>query len=202
MNDIIPNLIFPFVYLDSSFLYRTNNAMMQKLTRKLLSNNPQKFNLLLDELVVASATDRLYYEQIICLQRENIISALITYEALNPELTVHSPNLISLFGNITNRSTAKSLSCPSNKKDLILWGENVKVKTYISAAMAILNSTCIVADGAFLSLSIGRRLTQYIPSDNMFYILKCENMPQKFGDNAIVHELTPKKFIEILYSQI
>lgn len=201
MKDIIPNLVFPFVYLDSSFLYRTNNTMVQRLTRKLLSKNSQRFDVLLDELVVASTADRQYYEQIICLQQKNVISALITYEALNSELAVHSPNLISLFGNITSKSNISSQPHPSYK-DLVLWDENVKVKAYFSAAMAILNSTCIVADGAFLSLSIGRRLTQYITSDSKFYIFKCENMPQKFGGNAIVHELPPKKFIQILYSQL
>lgn len=194
--------MFPFVYLDSSFLYRTNNAMVQKLTRKHLYNNPHKFNILLDELIIASAADRLYYEQIVYLQRKNIISALITYEALNSELAIHSPNLISLFGSITNKATLNSPSPPLYNEDLVLWDENVKVKTYISAAMAILNSTCIVADGAFLSLSIGRRLTQYITSDSMFYILKGENIPQTFGSNAIIHELPPKKFIQILHSQL
>lgn len=202
MEDIVPNLIFPFVYLDSSFLYRKNNAMVQKLTRKHLYKNPQNFNILLEDLIIASAADRIYYEQIINLQENNIISTLITYEALNSELAIHSPNLISLFGNITPSENIKSLSFPYYNQNLVLWDENVSVKTYNSAAMAILNSTCIVADSAFLSLSIGRRLTQYIASDSLFYILKSGNIPETFGSNAIVHELPPKKFIQILHSQL
>ena len=73
MKKSFPELAFPFVYLDSSFLHRTNNVAVQKLTRNLLAKNPQRFHALLDKLIVASKADCSYYERIIHLQQENII---------------------------------------------------------------------------------------------------------------------------------
>ncbi len=201
MKDPFPKLTFPFVYLDSSFLCRGNNSAAQKLTRKLLSHNPQRFHSLLDELITASKADYSYYEKIIHLQHRNIISALVTFEALNPNLVTESPNLISLFGNI-NIVPAINNACYAFGEDLVLWGENVKTKTYIAAAMTILNSSCIVAEDAFLSLSVGRSLTQYITSNSVFCVLKSNDGPKNIGDNSVVYELSPKKFIQILCSQL
>jgi hypothetical protein len=202
MKDSFPELAFPFVYLDSSFLHRTNNIAAQKLTRHLLAKNPQRFHALLDELIVASKADYSYYESIIHLQQKNIISTLVTYEALNSALAIHSPSLISLFGNIENVLPISSSRSSYFFDDLVLWGENVKVKPYIAAAMEILNSSCVVADDAFLSLSIGRSLAQYVTSDCVFYILKCGNQLQNYGGNSVVYELPPNKFIQILHSQL
>ena len=202
MKNSFPELTFPFVYLDSSFLHRTNNVAVQKLTRNLLTKNSQRFHALLDELIVASKADYSYYERIIHLQQENVISTVVTYEALNSALAVHSPSVISLFGNINNTLPISSLRPSYSFEDLVLWDENVKVKPYIAAAIAILNSSCVVADAAFLSLSIGRSLAQYVTSDCVFCILKFGGQLQNYGGNSVVYELPPKKFIQILHSQL
>lgn len=202
MKDIFPKLIFPFVYLDSSFAYRKKSDSVQKLTRNLMIKNPQRFYALLNELMIASQVDYPYYKRIIQLQRENVISTVVTYEVFHPSLVVDSPSLISLFGSINNIPFINSSSIPHFSEDLVLWGENVKTKSYIAAAMAILNSSCVVADDAFLSLAVGRGLVQYVTSDCLFYILKCRNQPKNHEKNSVLSQLSPEEFIRILHAYL
>lgn len=202
MKDIFPKLIFPFVYLDSSFAYRKKSDSVQKLTRNLMIKNPQRFYALLNELMIASQVDYPYYKRIIQLQRENVISTVVTYEVFQPSFVVDSPSLISLFGSINNIPFINSSSIPHFSEDLVLWGENVKTKSYVAAAMAILNSPCVVADDAFLSLAVGRGLMQYVTSDCLFYILKCRNQPQNYEKNFVSSQLSPEEFIRILHAYL
>ena len=70
MNITFPELNYPFVYLDGSFLHRENTDIAQKLTRKLLHKSPRRFSILLEKVILESKSDALYYEQIIYLQKK------------------------------------------------------------------------------------------------------------------------------------
>lgn len=201
MNNTFLNLSYPFVYLDSSFLQRTNNRNAQKLSRNLLIKNPLRFKSILDDLIAASKDDAPYYDAIIELQKKGVISNVITFEALNPALALRSPSVISLFGNIFYTLSTTNSQLSDSYSDLVLWGENVNSKKYFSAAMIIMNSQCVVADAEFMSLSVGKGLVQYITSSCTFYVV-CANRFQSFDGIDEVYKASPREFILSLYSQM
>ena len=199
MNITFPELNYPFVYLDGSFLHRENTDIAQKLTRKLLHKSPRRFSILLEKMILESKSDALYYEQIIYLQKKDIISTLITFESLNTELILQSPSIIPLFGSISRTYVDRGDYISQINDDLILWEENVNLSVYTKAAMTILNSSCVVADENFLSLMVGRNLIKYITSNCTFCVLKSGKPTQNDGGNHIVYELPPISFIQMLY---
>ena len=52
MNITFPELNYPFVYLDGSFLHRENTDIAQKLTIKLLNKSPRSFSILLEKMIL------------------------------------------------------------------------------------------------------------------------------------------------------
>lgn len=201
MDTVFTDLIFPFVYLDSSYLYRANSSVAQKLTRTTLAKNPRRFCMLLEEVVDAAKADYRYYDGVISLQRKKIISTLVTYEATNPALTACSKEIIQLFGRISVDDFIASSRQLEFADDVVLWGETVKTNTYYAAATAIADSTCIVADANFFSLTVGWDLANYIKSDCVFILLS-SNKPERFlGENYIDCKLSPKEFIQLLCSR-
>lgn len=201
MDTVFTDLVFPFVYLDSSYLYRTNNSVAQKLSRTMLTKNPKRFRFLLEEITAAAKADYPYYDGVMCLLRKKLISTLVTYEATNPALATCSNKIIQLFGRIS----ADEFIVPSRPfelvDDVVLWGEEVKTKTYYAAAMAIAESTCIVADANFFSLSVGIDLAKYIKSDCVLILLSSNQPESVLGGNYIDCKLPPKEFIRLMCSR-
>lgn len=197
MKNMIPELSYPFVYLDSSFIYRSNSNAMQKLTRTFLDRHPHEFYNLLEELALAAEADAPYYKRIVCLQNRNIISTLITFESLNKELMTCSPHIIPLFGRIDGEEEG---GVAVSGDDIVLWGEKVRLNVYMKAAMEILKSPCVVMDNTFLTLSVGRSLTKYITSNCILCILKSGMQQLSYEGKHILSELSPDQFIQRLCS--
>lgn len=198
MDELFRKLQYPFVFVDSSHAFRIGDTNIKKLTRSLLKKAPQKFLSLIEDIENSGREDTLYYERIIQLQKQGIISSLITCEAVNQRIIDSKTDVIHLFGTINSMSICL---CDNNLRkdevpDLVLWGENVCYKTYIRATNAVLNASCIVVDGTILSLQIGQLLLEHTTQHCPIYYLS----DKKKGGNHTEYDLPPKEFIQLLSS--
>lgn len=196
MDSIFETLQYPFVFVDSSHAFRTNSSNIEKVTRSLLKKAPQRFWSLIQEIKNSGCEDSQYYEQIIRLQKRGMISTLITCEAVNQRLIDGSTDVIHLFGTINSACTKDEIAQKNELPDVVLWGENVRYKTYIKATNALINASCIVADKTILSLQIGQLLLQHTTHHCPIYFLSCREK----GGNHTEYELPPKRFIQQLAS--
>lgn len=191
MSDIFEKLQCPFVFVDSSHAFRTNSNDVVKLTRNLMRKNPGKFWSLIEKIEDSGCEDTLYYEQIIQLQKRGVISSLITCEAVNQTLINRSTDVIRLFGTVNSMTHKGTVVQITGMPDVVLWGEDVRYKTYIKATNALLNASCIVADKTILSLQIGQLLLQHTTHHCPVYFLS----DRKKGGNHTEYDLPPKQFI-------
>lgn len=181
----------PLVYLDSSNILRTPKSNLEFLTRQFAAKYPQKFHDTLAKIKTSSEYDNEYYWQINELLHQGKIFTLITLETANEMILKHNSQIIALLGKMQT----------SEEDNLVLWGENVAIKTYHRAAMSIVNALCIVADVNFFKISVGRSLLKYVPTECGFYILSTETVRPPMETDYVVCELTPKKFIQQLFSE-
>lgn len=196
MSEIFEKLQLPFVFIDSSHAFRANNSNVTKLTRSLIKKAPQRFWSLLNEIESYGREDTSYYEQIVQLQKEGVISTLITCEATNQKLIESSTDVIYLLGTINSMHSCNKNLRKTELSELVLWGENIHYKTYIKATNALLDASCIVADKAILSLQIGQLLLLHTTQHCPVYFLS----DRKKGGNHTEYDLPPKQFIRQLAS--
>ena len=196
MDELLGKLQYPFVFVDSSHAFRTSSTNIEKLTRGLLKKAPQKFWSLIEDIEKSGREDTLYYERIIQLQKQGVISSLITCEAINQRIIDGQTDVIHLFGTINSMCLSDKDICKAETPDLVLWGENVYYKTYIRATDALLNASCIVADKTILSLQIGQLLLEHTTQHCPIYFLS----DTKKGGNHTGYDLPPKEFIQQLAS--
>ena len=180
---------FPFVYLDSSTLMRSN-INPKILTRKAAINNTKEFVNSLNNIVQLSNMDDNYYKSICKLIEENLINRFITYESINKMICEDDFKKIFLF-------VKKTLHCNySEEKDWILWNEEISHSKFYEAAMAIADSQCVVIDSKFISLDVGKSLMNYITSKcTVFFV---GNITYNNIENAKVISSSPLEFIEEL----
>ena len=191
MSDIFEKLQYPFVFVDTSHAFRTNSNNVVKLTRNLMRKAPEKFWSLIGIIESSGCEDTPYYEQIIQLQKQGVISSLITCEAVNQTLINRSTDVIRLFGTVNSMSHKGTMAQRTGLLDVVLWGEDVCYKTYIKATNALLSASCIVADKTILSLQIGQLLLQHTTHHCPVYFLS----DRKKGGNHTEYDLPPKQFI-------
>ena len=180
---------FPFIYLDSSSLLRSNiNPEIFK--RKALEKDKLTSNSLLKKITTLSSQDDEYYRNICRLVNKNIISNFITLETINQTICNDEAKKIFLFGKKPQHFNYV------NMKHWILWGEEISHSNFYKAAMAIADSKCVVIDEKFLSLDIGRQLMHYITSKCTVFVLG----DKKYDgiENAFFIKMSPNKFVEEL----
>lgn len=180
---------YPFVYLDSSYIFRSNKISPQQLTRKFLNQNPQKFNSVLAQIKEGAEGETNYYQKISVLQQLGIISSLISFEVFHEDIILPSSNTVRLFGQYS------SLLC--EKSPIILWGENVRENMYLKAAALILDATFIVADSKFFSVAVGRELRKYAVNNKKLMLLSNHDNTKETVFAA--HSMSPYNFISDLY---
>lgn len=195
MLTIYKNLKYPFVYLDSSFLLRSNKYHSQIFNRKYANKHNESFLSTLNKLKADSDVDSEFYNQIMYLQQVNIISTLITYETCNRILFNNSFKQVSLFGSVI-RAT-ESIDCNDG---LILWDEEVNYKNYNTAAISIAEATCIVADPIFFEINVGKALSQYISINCKVILLGNIKTCTNLNTNYTTINLLPQKFMHDLIS--
>lgn len=194
MSGFLDKLKYPFVFVESSHAFRTNNTNIEKLTRGLLKKTPQKFWSLINDVENSGREDTPYYEQIIQLQKKGLISTLITCETINQKIIDSQTDVIHLFGAANSMCLSDKEPCKTGLSNLVLWGENVSYKTYVRATNALLNASCIVVDKTIISLQIGQLLLEHTTQHCPIYFLS----DRKKGGNHTEYELPPKQFIQQL----
>ena len=192
MENLFSNLKYPFLYLDRSYIFRSNVPELQVLTRKLLLHHPDKFKKIIEEIRDLAECETSYYQQISALQQAGIISTLITFEVFHKCIIPASSNVIPLFGQYSTQSS------PPPK--ITLWGENIRSNRYLRASTALLDAHCIVADVDFFELTIGKELQRYITKDKTLFIIG--SSPTKSEGTHAMYQVPPYKFIDALYSAL
>lgn len=192
MEELFSTLKYPFVYLDCSYILRSNISEAQLLTRKLLQQYPNKFNTVIENIRTRAECESLYYQQIHALQQAGIISSLITFEVFHEYIIPVCSKVIPLFGQYSTQSH----DCSS----IILWGENVQREKYIKASTALLDAKCIVADVAFFNFVVGKELQKYIIKEDTLFLIG--NSPEKKEGTHMIYEVPPQSFINALYSNL
>lgn len=194
-------IVYPFIYLDSSFILRSQEINTEILTRKFSRKNPEKCKKILKELQLESQNDNDYYKKIDQLQQNGRLSTFITMETLNSYVQVSRPNQIALFGTVNNPAQINITNQQDwNLENTVLWEESVDFKTFNKAAIAIANAKCVIADAAFFQISAGRSLAEYITTGCHFLIASTDIKKIKMGSNYLQCELPPKVLIEYLSS--
>lgn len=186
----------PFTYLDSSTLIRTKPFNLESLSRQALEKSPNKFSDLPAFLKSISSTDNQYYYRLQQLQKRGIISSIITLETINENL-MRDKRTVQLFGDIL------SIGGPlmESLKGISLWGDEICHSRFYNAAMAIVESTNIIADPNFFSFCVCNRLGNYIPSKAKLFLLgndasiNCNSMIEKK-----VVPYSPKSFVSFVAS--
>lgn len=192
MEKLFSTLKYPFVYLDCSYIFRSNISEAQSLTRRLLRQYPSKFNAEIEKIRARAECEALYYQQIHALQQAGIISSLITFEIFHECIIPASSKVIPLFGQYSAQ--------PHDGSSIILWGENVHSEKYIKASTTLLDAKCIVADVAFFDLVVGKELEKYIINEGTLFLIG--NSPEKKGGIHMAYRVPPQSFINALYSNL
>lgn len=194
-------IIYPFIYLDSSFALRSQEINTEILTRKFSKKHPERCKKIFKELQLESQKDNDYYKQIEELQRNGRLSTFITMETLNSFVQVNRPNQITLFGTVNNSGQIDiSNQQDWNFESVVLWGESVDFKTFNKAAIAIANAECIIADAAFFRISAGKSLAEYITTGCHFLIASTDVKKIEIEGNYLQCELLPNDLIKYLSS--
>lgn len=192
MENFFSALEYPFVYLDCSYIFRSNISEAQLLTRKLLRQYPNKFNAIIENIRSCAGCEILYYQQIHALQQAGVISSLITFEVFHESIIPASSKVIPLFGQYSAQSHDTS--------SIILWGESVNIKKYIKASTTLIDAKCIVADVAFFDLVVGKELQKYIINESTLFLIG--SSPEKKGGTHTAYGMPPQSFINALYSNL
>ncbi len=195
MSSTYSEIELPFVYLDSSSLLRSSWNTFRSFTRKNAIKHPQKFLHTLEELKILSQKDTQYYQQIIQLQQNTMISSLITFEAIHNSIRNNAMDQIALFGILDNLKVDLSTEQILWPENLVLWGETVDVKTYNQAAITIANANCVVIDPNFIKLSVGKSLTNYISSTCRVVALGLESVELPLDIKFSHCKLLPEEFV-------
>lgn len=200
MFSFCPELIYPFVYLDSSSILRTSATDFKFLTRKIAVKRPNAFQKSLENIHDLAQADAAYYRQLIALQQHSVISKLITFETVNEFVQLHIPNQITLFGKVQNWDI-HSFQCKNKARldDVILWEETVNIKLYNQAALSLVDANCVVTDADFLKVAVGQSLTKYITEPCKMIILSTKADRFSINTDFTVCKLSPKAFIQLLF---
>lgn len=199
----IPMLVFPIVYLDSSYVLRTKDKTIEKITHRLCRKHPLVFEETMNTMVSRSNMDSLYYKQLTRLLQRNVISYIVSFEALCDCFPYDQANAIPLLRTQNHKKNEFTSTNPHQSNaynGIVLWGERIDYKTYMNAATCISNAHSIVVDPAFLSISVGTSLTKYIPSSCNTVTLGNPSCRNNNGDNYDSCKLSPYDFIQYLYS--
>ena len=185
---------FPFLYLDSSSLFRSN-IDPNSLTRKIVQNDKKAVPLLINKIITLSNQEDIYYKNICSLISNNIISKVITCETINKEIcNSDRTKTIFLFGRQPIKMTTKLTN------EWILWGEEISHSSFYEAAMAIADSSCVVIDENAISLNVIKTLMNYVTSKCSVFIVGNKDWNHIEDINMI--PMSPQKFIEKLFIQI
>lgn len=176
----------PFVYLDTSYIFRSNELNPCQLTRKLRKKKPDKFNDLINQIKENAEYEASYYREISSLLQAGIISCLISFEIFHDDILPASSNTIRLLGQYSSETSP-----------ITLWGENISKKLYLKAASTLLDATFIVADSNFFNVAVGRELKKYIVHEKRLLIIN-DNNEKREGIYA-THSMPPYEFINTLY---
>ena len=185
---------FPFLYLDSSVLLRSN-IDPKALTRKSVLNDNNLFSPLIEKIITLSNHEDMYYKNISSLISNNIINKVITCETINKEIcnSEHSKTIF-LFGRKPEKYNTKTAN------EWILWGEEISHSSFYEAAMAIADSSCVVIDENAISLNVIKTLMNYVTSKCSVFIVGNKDWNHIEDINMI--PMSPQKFIEKLFIQI
>lgn len=192
MDNFLFNPIFPFVYLDSSWIIRNQKKALFYLTKKSEKKDPHKFFKKLEDINIQSQIDSKYYSQIISLQRKNIIDFLITGESFNNVLINNSNSkIIQLFGAFLQ--TNDSCIFPT------LWNQKIDYKKYNKSVLAISQATNIVVDANALEIPVYASLLDHASSTCNLLMLDKQLSTDKIGKyNASIFYISPEHFIHRL----
>lgn len=192
-------ITYPFTYLDSSYVLRSQKFNTEIITREFYKKHPEQCKKILKEIQLESQEDNDYYEQIEELQLKGRLSTLVTMETFNYDIQGKRPNQIALFGSLNN-SKQLDISYGWDLEGVVLWEESVDFKTFSKAAIAIANAECIIADAAFFRVSVGKSLAEYIMTGCNFIIASTDLKEIEIEGNYILCELPPNDVIKYLSS--
>lgn len=182
---------FPFLYLDSSALFRSEISP-KTVTRKTFQKDNNAYSSLIKKIIVLSSQEDMYYKYISYLISNNIISKVITCETINKEICKNEhAKTIFLFGRKPENHNTIIVN------EWILWGEEISHGNFYEAAMAIANSSCVVIDENAISLNVIKTLMNYVTSKCTVFIVGNKEW-NHIGDINVI-PLSPKEFIEKLF---
>ncbi len=188
------HISFPFLYLDSSALLRSE-VSPKVLTRKTIQNDNHRSSSLMEKIITLSNPEGMYYKNISSLISNNIISKVITCETINKEICndKHSKTIF-LFGRKPEKCNTKAVN------EWILWHEEISHSSFYEAAMAIADSSCFVIDENAISLNVIKTLMNYVTSKCSVFIVG--NKDWNHIEDINIIPMSPQKFIEKLFLQI